>query len=36
MQTVIVKYQIGAYSGKMNVLVNENAPNDVVTEKAKA
>jgi hypothetical protein len=36
MQTAIVKYQIGSYSGKMNVLVDENDPNDVVIEKAKA
>jgi hypothetical protein len=36
MQTAIVKYQIGSYSGKMNVLLNENDPNDVVIEKAKA
>ena len=35
MQTAIVKYQIGSYSGKMNVLVNENDSNDVVIEKAK-
>ena len=35
MQTAIVKYKIGSYSGKMNVLVDENDSNDVVIEKAK-
>lgn len=36
MQTAIVKYQIGSYSGKMNVSVDENDPNDVVIAKAKS
>ncbi len=36
MQTAIVKYQIGSYSGKMNVLVDENNPKDGVIEKANA
>jgi hypothetical protein len=36
MQTAIVKYRIRSRSGKMNVLVDPNDPNDVVIEKAKA
>lgn len=36
MQTAIVKYQIASYSGKLNVLVDENDRNDVVVDKAKA
>ena len=36
MQTAIVKYQIRSFSGKMNVLVDENDSNDVVIEKAKS
>jgi hypothetical protein len=36
MQTAIVKYKIGSHGGKLNVLVDDNDPDEVVIDKAKA
>lgn len=35
MQTAIIKYQIGSYGGILNIIVDENDPNNVVIAKAK-